>query len=103
MSTRNRNRSKRAGAGGGARSASVGGRIHRLRLEAGLSQRDLAEPGISYAYISRIEAGQREPSAKALRKLAAKLSTTPLYLETGRHNATCPYCGRSDPGEQPPG
>jgi transcriptional regulator with XRE-family HTH domain len=72
----------------------VGQRLHRLRAEQGLSQRDLAQPGVSYAYISRIEAGTRTPSAKALRALAAKLGTTALYLETGRADARCPHCGR---------
>ena len=43
-----------------------------MREERGLSQRGLAEPGVSYAYVSRIEGGQRTPSAKALRKLADK-------------------------------
>ena len=61
----------------------VGVRLHRLRLECGLSQRDLAAPGVSYAYISRIEAGARQPSVKALRKLAAKLGVSVEYLETG--------------------
>lgn len=62
---------------------SVGQRIKRLRLENGLSQRALSAPGISYAYISRIEAGTRQPSVKALRKIAGKLGVTPEYLETG--------------------
>src|ERR1051325_8563674 len=44
----------------------VGERLRRLRAERGLSQRDLAGPGVSYAYISRIEAGARRPSVKAL-------------------------------------
>ena len=48
-----------------------------------MSQRDLAAPGVSYAYISRIEAGARQPSVKALRKLAAKLGVSVEYLETG--------------------
>ena len=61
----------------------VGERLHRLRLERGLSQRDLAAPGVSYAYISRIEAGARRPSVKALRKLATTLGVTAEYLETG--------------------
>ena len=61
----------------------VGGRLRRLRLERGLSQRQLSSPGVSYAYISRIEAGTRQPSVKALRKLAAKLGISPEYLETG--------------------
>jgi tetratricopeptide (TPR) repeat protein len=49
-----------------------------------LSQRDLSSPGVSYAYISRIEAGARTPSVKALRKLAQKLGVSVEYLETGR-------------------
>jgi transcriptional regulator with XRE-family HTH domain len=61
----------------------IGQRLRRLRLERGLSQRDLAVQGVSYAYISRIEAGTRQPSVKALRKLAGKLGVTPDYLETG--------------------
>src|SRR5207247_6476209 len=40
-------------------------------------------PGVSYAYISRIEAGARRPSVKALRMLARKLGVTSGYLETG--------------------
>src|SRR5581483_136799 len=38
---------------------------------------------VSYAYISRIEGGTRQPSVKALRRLAAKLGVTADYLETG--------------------
>jgi len=58
----------------------VGARLRRLRIERGLSQRDLSAPGITYAYISRIEAGARTPSMKALRMLARKLGVTPEYL-----------------------
>jgi transcriptional regulator with XRE-family HTH domain len=61
----------------------IGSRLKRLRLERGFSQRELAAPGVSYAYISRIEAGTRQPSVKALRRLAAKLGVTAEYLETG--------------------
>ena len=61
----------------------IGVRLRRLRLERGLSQRELASPGVSYAYISRIEAGSRRPSVKALRMLARKLGVSPEYLETG--------------------
>src|ERR671936_932393 len=63
---------------------SVGQRLRRLRSERGLSQRELSEPGVSYAYISRIEAGARTPSVKALRMLARKLGVSVDYLETGR-------------------
>jgi transcriptional regulator with XRE-family HTH domain len=63
---------------------SIGTRLKRLRLQRGLSQRDLSSPGVSYAYISRIEAGARTPSVKALRKLSQKLKVSVEYLETGR-------------------
>lgn len=62
---------------------SIGQRLRRLRTERRLSQRELAEPGVSYAYISRIEAGTRQPSVKALRKLARTLGVSAEYLETG--------------------
>jgi tetratricopeptide (TPR) repeat protein len=62
----------------------VSARLKRLRLERGFSQRDLSSPGVSYAYISRIEAGARTPSVKALRKLSQKLGVSVEYLETGR-------------------
>jgi tetratricopeptide (TPR) repeat protein len=61
----------------------IGQRLRRLRLERGLSQRELAGPGVSYAYISRIEGGQRQPSLRAIRMLARKLAVSPQYLETG--------------------
>src|SRR5436305_563338 len=61
----------------------IGQRLKRLRLGRNLSQRELAAPGVSYAYISRIEAGTRQPSVKALRRLAAKLEVSAEYLETG--------------------
>ena len=76
---------------------SIGQRLRRLRQERGLSQRELSEPGISYAYVSRIEAGVRNPSEKALRALAPKLGVTPLYLETGSDESVCPHCGRPKP------
>jgi transcriptional regulator with XRE-family HTH domain len=62
----------------------IGARLRRLRLDRAFSQRDLSSPGVSYAYISRIEAGARTPSVKALRMLAAKLGVSVEYLETGR-------------------
>jgi transcriptional regulator with XRE-family HTH domain len=70
-------------AGVAGETETIGQRLRRLRLERGLSQRALAEPGVSYAYISRIEAGTRQPSVKALRKLAPKLGVSADFLETG--------------------
>lgn len=69
----------------------IGARLHRLRVTAKLSQRDVADlidqhhgGGISYAYLSRIESGDRDPSIKAIRKIAAALNVHPDYLEAGR-------------------
>src|SRR5580765_8334976 len=61
----------------------IGERLKRLRVERGLSQRALADHGVSNAYISRLEIGDRNPSMKALRVLARRLGVTPEYLETG--------------------
>jgi transcriptional regulator with XRE-family HTH domain len=77
------------------RTESIGKRLRRLRTERGLSQRDLSQPGVSYAYISRIEAGQRLPSVKAMRKLAERLGVSPLYLERGEQ----PFSLMIDPVE----
>ena len=63
--------------------ATVGDRIKQRRLELGLSQRELADDGVSYAYISRLEADTRTPSTKVLRTLAPKLGVTVHWLETG--------------------
>jgi transcriptional regulator with XRE-family HTH domain len=68
----------------GLTTESMGGRIKRLRLARGLSQRDIAGPGVSHAYVSRIEAGSRMPSVRALRWLARRLEVSVDYLETGR-------------------
>lgn len=70
-----------------ARRENLSGRLRRLRRERGLSQRDLSAPGVSYAYVSRIEAGERMPSVRALRLLAAKLGVSVEYLETGEASA----------------
>jgi transcriptional regulator with XRE-family HTH domain len=64
-------------------SEAIGARLRRLRTERGLSQRELSTLGVSYAYISRIEAGSRNPSVKALRMLAEKLGVPEEYLEYG--------------------
>src|SRR5438105_5255083 len=62
----------------------IGSRLKRLRLERGVSPRELSSPAAAYASISRIEAGARTPSVKALRMLAAKLGVSVEYLDTGR-------------------
>jgi transcriptional regulator with XRE-family HTH domain len=61
----------------------VGERLRAAREAAGLSQRQLAFPGCSPAYISRIEAGDRIPSLQLLRELGRRLGVTEDYLATG--------------------
>jgi transcriptional regulator with XRE-family HTH domain len=74
----------------GRQMPTVGDRIRERRLALGLSQRELACEGVTYAYISRLEANTRRPSVKALRKLAPKLGVSAHWLETGQE----------DPGEE---
>jgi tetratricopeptide (TPR) repeat protein len=61
----------------------VGLRLKEARQRAGLSQRTLAFPGCSPAYISRIEAGERIPSLQLLRELGRRLGVTEDFLATG--------------------
>ncbi|MER7762789.1 tetratricopeptide repeat protein [Streptomyces sp. NPDC097619] len=68
----------------------IGRRVQRLRTERGLTQRRLAEPAYTAAYISTLESGRVRPSETALRFLAERLGTTFEELATGRpaHQAT---------------
>lgn len=64
----------------------IGQRLRRLRKELGFSQRKLAEltrGGVTAAYISRIEKGERSPSVKTLRRLSSPLGVSAEFLETG--------------------
>jgi transcriptional regulator with XRE-family HTH domain len=65
-------------------SATIGDRIRQRRLELGLSQRELATEGVSYAYISRLESNERRASVRALRKIAPKLGVSVHWIETGK-------------------
>jgi transcriptional regulator with XRE-family HTH domain len=62
----------------------VGKRLHEAREEAGMSQRELAFPGCSAAYISRIERGERVPSLQVLRELARRIDVSEPTLAYGR-------------------
>ncbi|MGP3981671.1 helix-turn-helix domain-containing protein [Streptomyces sp. KR80] len=82
-----------ASSGSAARTAAdagVGVRIQRLRLDRGMTQRQLAEPVYTAAYISTLESGRVRPSETALRHLAERLGVSPDELATGRptHLAT---------------
>jgi transcriptional regulator with XRE-family HTH domain len=62
----------------------VGRRLNDARQKAGLSQRELAFPGCSAAYISRIERGERVPSLQVMRELARRIGVTESELAFGR-------------------
>ncbi|MCS0636947.1 helix-turn-helix domain-containing protein [Streptomyces sp. LP05-1] len=59
-------------------------RVRRLRRAGGLTQRQVAEPDYTAAYISTLEAGRVRPSEAALRHIAARLGVTYDELATGR-------------------
>lgn len=61
----------------------VGKRLHAAREDAGLSQRELAFPGCSAAYISRIERGERIPSLQVMRELARRTGVGESALAYG--------------------
>ena len=62
----------------------VGRRLSAARRAARLSQRDVAFPGCSAAYISRIERGERTPSLQVLRELADRCGVSESHLAWGR-------------------
>jgi transcriptional regulator with XRE-family HTH domain len=64
----------------------VGDRIRERRLELGVSQRELACQGVSYAYISRLESNDRRASVRAIRKIALRLGVSAHWLETGEED-----------------
>ncbi|MGV9878576.1 helix-turn-helix domain-containing protein [Streptomyces sp. NPDC003006] len=64
--------------------AEIGRRVLRLRRERGLTQRQLAEPAYTPAYVSTLESGKVRPSEAALRHLAERLGVSHEELATGR-------------------
>ena len=58
-------------------------RLREARERAGLSQRQLAFPGCTPTYISRIEGGARVPSLHIIHELAARLAVSADWLATG--------------------
>ncbi|MEV4517921.1 helix-turn-helix transcriptional regulator [Dactylosporangium sp. NPDC049525] len=74
--------------GSGTDSAAVvGQRVHALRTAKGLTQRQLAEPRYTAAYVSSVEAGRRTPSTDALAHFAERLGVSRQQLATGRSEA----------------
>ncbi|MFE2096173.1 MULTISPECIES: transcriptional regulator [unclassified Streptomyces] len=68
----------------------VGRRVQQLRTERGLTQRQLAEPAYTPAYISTLEAGRVRASDEALGHIADRLGVAFEELAVGRpaHLAT---------------
>ncbi|MGW3954091.1 tetratricopeptide repeat protein [Streptomyces sp. NPDC004752] len=68
----------------------VGRRVQQLRTARGLTQRQLAEPAYTPAYISTLEAGRVRASDEALRHIAGRLGVAFEELAIGRpaHLAT---------------
>ncbi|MER5912389.1 tetratricopeptide repeat protein [Streptomyces sp. NPDC001982] len=68
----------------------IGRRVQQLRSERGMTQRQLAEPAYTPAYISTVEAGRVRASEDALRHIAGRLGVAFEELSIGRpaHLAT---------------
>ncbi|WP_192909765.1 helix-turn-helix domain-containing protein [Gandjariella thermophila] len=73
-----------------------GARLRSLRQRRGLAQKDLAGPGVSMSYVSRLESGDRVPSTAVVARLAAVLGIEPTELlgESGspRQEAALLWC-----------
>jgi transcriptional regulator with XRE-family HTH domain len=62
----------------------LGAEVRRLRVAGGLTQRELAEPAYSRAFVAAIESGARIPSEEALAHIAARLGVAADDLRHGR-------------------
>lgn len=62
----------------------IGSRLKEIRQAKGLTQKELAEPYYTHAYVSRIEADLRRPSPEALEHFAQRLGLDVEELRTGR-------------------
>lgn len=62
----------------------LGAEVRRLRIAGGLTQRELAEPAYTRAFVAAIESGARIPSDEALAHIAARLGVDADDLRHGR-------------------
>jgi tetratricopeptide (TPR) repeat protein len=69
---------------GNEEGAMIGTRMRRLRLAKGMTQRELATPRYTHAYVSTIESGRRNPSREALEHFAGKLGVDVDELLMGK-------------------
>ncbi|HEY6873912.1 MAG TPA: helix-turn-helix transcriptional regulator [Geobacteraceae bacterium] len=61
----------------------IGKRLKQLRLERGLTQKELAagvSGGLDYTYVGKIERGEQFPSLKILEKIGEALSVSLAYF-----------------------
>jgi transcriptional regulator with XRE-family HTH domain len=59
----------------------LGENVRRLRLERGLTQEALAfEADMKRSYLTELESGKRNPSVKAVARLAKALKVEPFQL-----------------------
>lgn len=67
----------------------VGDNVRRIRISAGLSQEDLAARiGVEQGYVSRLEAGSRNPTIVTIWHAAEALGVRPaLLFEPPRRDA----------------
>jgi len=61
-------------------------RLIKARVEAGLTMQELAFPGCSMTYISRMESGERLPSQAVADGLAQRLGVSSAWLLRGRED-----------------
>ena len=61
----------------------LGSRVRALRQRRGMSQEDLAGEALTAGYVSLIEAGKRNPTARTIGYLADRLGCTSLFLSEG--------------------
>jgi tetratricopeptide (TPR) repeat protein len=62
----------------------LGRRIHAMRTARALTQRELAAPRYTAAYVSSVESGRRMPSSDAVAHFAERLGVSVPELVTGR-------------------
>ena len=61
----------------------LGPRLRTLRVEAGLTQTDLAGNRFSKEYVSQIERGKTRPTQETIEWLAERLGVDPAFLASG--------------------
>src|SRR5215216_5722466 len=61
----------------------LGARLRELRIQAGLTQSELAGARFSKEYVSQIERGKTRPTRETVQWLAARLGADASFLEHG--------------------